>query len=161
MKKTLAVVLAVIMMLSCFTVGFGVFAVDEEEITPVTKAVVCNCTDCVGETEGKCHCCIACPYLDKRYVTDCVVFNADGTFTFCCDNCTGIWPCKCGHECCRTDETIDDPAGEPILTPGQQQSVISGFQNLMKIFTSIFDRLFNAVLEFLRIGDAFPDINLK
>ncbi|MCM1364194.1 MAG: hypothetical protein NC122_07160 [Faecalibacterium sp.] len=160
MKKTLAVILAVMMMFSCFAVSLGVFA---EETTAVADECTCGCEDCIAE-KGACHCCIYCKYLDKRYLTDCVVVDSKGNIdfenSFCCDECTGIWPCRCGHDCCNTKEVVDKNNGDPILTPGQQQTLTMVFQNIIKRFADAFDSLFQAIFDFLRIGEIFPDIKI-
>lgn len=117
MKRTLSVFIALVMMLSCFAACFATGAVDLS--TPA-----CRCVDHTNAPEG-CHCCIYCPNLDLDYVTDCkidlygnldlsrVIYEVkDGIPTvhgYCiedgklveCDECTGIYPCNCGHDCCH------------------------------------------------------------
>ena len=160
MKKTLAVFLAVIMMFSCFALAFGVYA---EETTKAENSRVCTCPDCTKE-KGNCHCCIYCQYLDKRYLTKCVVLDENGNIDYenslCCEDCKGIWPCTCGHDCCDPNETVEDFNHDPILTPDQQNKFVMVFQNLIKRFADAFDKLFDAIFEFLRIKDVFPDIEI-
>lgn len=159
MKKALSVVLALVMVFSCF----GVIFASAEDV----DMGLCKCKKCT-KAEG-CHCCIYCPYLDKGYITSCVKFDEEGNPSFCCADCTGIFPCNCGvdsqgnkkvdHDCCYDNyENIDDGTGLPILTPDQQNTFIQGFQNVLKKVSDIFDSIFNAIFEFLRIKDVFPDL---
>lgn len=151
MKKALSIFLALIMILSSIAVGFSVFAAD---------AIVCDkCgRDCTG-VPGTCHCCPQCDYIDETYLTNCIK-DADGHFvdTFCCSNCTGIWPCQCGCSCCNNYEDIDDDNSGAILNPDQQQAVITGFQAVLKKISDVFDMLFDALFKFLRISELFPDL---
>ena len=151
MKKSFAVFMAVIMLLSCFTLGFAVMADDNE--TPV-----CTCANCT-HADG-CHCCVYCPYLDETYLTSCVR-DENGHFrkSFCCVNCTGIWPCDCGCECCESGKYQDPHAGdvEPIFSPETQEQIVSGFQGVMRKIKAVFDMIFDAIFDFLRIDDFFAN----
>ncbi|MCM1545157.1 MAG: hypothetical protein NC110_07660 [Ruminococcus sp.] len=162
MKKALSVLLAVIMIVSCFALTFGVFA---EETTAQSACGVCACGEDCKPVDGKCHCCINCAFLDKRYLTHCVTVDEDGNIVTeakrCCDKCTGIWPCNCGHDCCNPDEEIrDDVNNEPIFSDSQQNTITRILKNLIKRFSDAFDNIFNAIFEFLRIGEVFPDIKI-
>lgn len=165
MKKVLSVFLALIMVFSCI----GIISVSAADATKK-----CTCLDC--KKEDGCHCCIYCEYLDANYVLKCVNVDEDGNYVFCCDECTGIFPCKCGskfHEyideetqekvthplCCMNNyEEIDMGEGTPIFTPDQQDQIVTGFRNVLKTISDIFNRLFDAVYEWLRIGELFPDL---
>lgn len=150
MKKALSVFLAVLMILSSLAVGFGVFAADSAKCDKCGK----DCT----KVPGTCHCCAACDYIDETYLTSCVK-DADGHFNgnFCCSKCTGIWPCSCGCSCCDNFVDKDDDNG-PILTPEQQETFINGFRAVLKKVSDVFDKIFDAIFEFLRIGELFPDL---
>ena len=149
MKKTLAVILSVLMILSSFSLGIGVFAEDRQK--------VCTCEDCT-KIENGCHCCVYCPYLDKTYLTSCVQ-DEKGNFveSFCCGECTGIWPCHCGHPCCDPNEDPGKGDG-PIFTPSEQEDIVRIFQNIIGKIAAVFDKLFDALFEFLRLGELFPEL---
>lgn len=170
MKRTLSIFLALVMMLSCFAVCFAASAADG-------NAVACTCKNHKDKEEAPkgCHCCVYCPNLDKTYLTSCVrtesgELNAKNV-GFCkevnkygetvwvkCDKCTGIWPCKCGHDCCDPyEQSIDNPNG-PILTPDQQEQVTTGFQGFIKKVKALFDDFFNKIFDFLKVGELFPDL---
>lgn len=144
MKKALSLFLAVLMILSVVAVSFGAFAADEK---------VCTCADCTGTPNG-CHCCVYCPYLDTTYLLSCAK-DKDGHFkgSFCCGECDGIWPCDCNCTCCKDkdEKPSDDPS--PILTPEQQKDFIKAFQNVLKKVAGVFDMIFNAIFEFLRLDE--------
>ena len=147
MKKTLSVILAIVMMLSCVAAGFGVFAADK----------CAYCDDCTGEAD--CTCCIHCPNLDKGRIQSCVKTDENGEYVYCCADCSGLWPFDCGKTCgCETcngqSVDVDDGTGDPVLTPEQQEGVITGFQKIIKQIAAVFDRIFNAIFEFLRISDS-------
>lgn len=167
MKKALSVLLSVVMILSVLSAGFCVFAEDIR----FNYDYPCNCGSkhiaydpANPDTKNVCHCCAFCDNLDKRYVTSCVkdITNEEGKVigkTFCCDKCTGVFPCSCGCECCENFEVKDDsdPFG-PIFDNPTQNALIERFQEVIQKIASVFDKLFNAVYEFLRIGDLFPDL---
>lgn len=169
MKKTLAVLLAVMMIFSCCALSFGVFA----EETTAEEAVVCDCTclNCITVTKDEigptdtCRCCLKCAYLDKRCLTKCVAVDENGNIDFdqplCCDECTGVWPCMCGHDCCDPNEGPDeDYVEEPIFNQSQQNTIVMVLQNIIMRFSDAFDKIFNTIFEFLRISEVFPDIKI-
>lgn len=143
MKKALSVFLAVLMMFSVFAVSTSVLAEDMGS---------CTCKDCTRVPNG-CHCCAYCPYLDETYLLSCAK-DEDGHFkgSFCCSKCDGIWPCDCTCDCCKDKDTKPD-SREPLLTPDQQKSFIEGFRNVLKKVSDVFDMIFDAIFEFLRINE--------
>ena len=152
MKKLLSVILAVLIVVTCSFAAFVVFA---EDAAPVDTT--CHCAN--HNPDAPCHCCVYCPNLDKGYLTSCVQYNENGEASFCCSKCTGIWPCTCGCDCCNDNYAeIDDGTGLPILTPDQQDAFIGGFQGAMAKVAAVFDRIFNAIMDFLRIEEVFPDL---
>lgn len=149
MKKALSVFLAVVMILTSLAVSFSAFAWSPSPVP------ICGCEDHVA---GKCHCCAYCPNLDETYLTSCAK-DASGHFSgsFCCANCTGIWPCDCGCDCCASQDEPIDSNGDPIFDENQQEQIVDGFQKILKIVSDAFDKFFNAIFEFLRIFDVLPD----
>ncbi len=146
MKKALSILLSVLMIMSCFA-----FAISAEERV---FAGECECTDHKPASTGeKCHCCIFCNNLENSYVTSCVKRNDDGTVTVCCHYCDGIYPCDCDCECCPKDYDASQDATKPILTPEQQDKVVSTFQRIMSQFVEWFDNFFNTIFEFLRLDE--------
>ena len=133
MKKALSIILALILAMSTFSVAFAVSGTYE----------VCDCEEC--KLENGCTCCIYCPYLNEDYILkQCATVEiVDGKryVSFCCANCTGLFPCDCGTRStcgCKTcdGESIEkeDGSGDPFFTPEQQEEFITGFQKIMKIF---------------------------
>lgn len=148
MKKALSVFLATLMILSCFTIGFGVIAADEADPQ-------CTCADCTKVPSG-CHCCAYCTYLDTTYLCSCAK-DETGKFkgSFCCGDCNGIWPdCGCECSCCQKDINADpSDSNEPLIPEKQRETIVKVFQNVIQKIAAVFDMLFDAVFEFLRIDD--------
>ncbi len=147
MKKALSILLAVIMILSTFAATCAVFAEDGMK--------ECTCTNCTRVPNG-CHCCVYCPYIDKTVLLSCAKDEA-GNFkgSFCCGDCSGIWPCEChcGCEACLDRSEEPDPDPEPIIPEAQRKTIIEAFQNALKKVAEVFDKFFNAIFEFLRIDE--------
>ncbi len=130
------------------------------------------CHPCFNHVEEKdaCGCCVVCPYLNPEYLktlTRCVQdeygkLDAE-KFGTCidengnrvqCDECTGIWPCTCGHPCCSVNENIEDDNGhnnDPILSEDQQENFTSAFQNFLKSVKEFFDNFFDVIFRLLGI----------
>lgn len=167
MKKALSVLLTVLVIALSFTFIVGA----EAEVYPV-----CECRDHTNSADG-CHCCVYCDNLDTYYLTPCVK-KADGSLDdyyveeeyvneetgevtiknrrvveFCCTDCDGIAPssCTCGNCDPETDESVKGP--DQILDENQQQQVIDGFQSVLGRIREFFDKLFNAIFEFLRFDE--------
>lgn len=160
MKKIISVLLAALMLMSCFTVAS--FAAEK-----VTLEGKCNC-DGTHNPAGLCHCCIFCPNIDPGYVTACAkdTLNADVKMV-CCYECTGIYPCACGCSCCALgdeDITDDDNTFDDYVTEQDKESFVDGFQAILKTISDFFDKLFDTIFEFLGIdeilgsqGDKLPE----
>lgn len=145
MKKVLSVLLTVLVIALSFTFVAG--------------AVECTCKDHTNSADG-CHCCVYCPNLDTYYLTSCVK-NADGSLKtndngeaeFCCTACNGIRPCHCGCDCCPENGEDSAEGPDQLLTDDQQQQVIDGFQSVLGRIREFFDKLFDAIFEFLRFDE--------
>lgn len=145
MKKVLSVLLTILVIALSFT-----FIAGAEE---------CNCKDHTNGSE-KCHCCVYCPNLDTYYLTSCVKnpdgslkLNENGEVEFCCTDCDGMRFCNCKCDCCmlENDDTATGP--DQILDENQQQQVIDGFQKILGRIREFFDKLFDAIFEFLRFDE--------
>lgn len=168
MKKIVVVLLSVLMLCGCMAVTAGA----ESEIgaqVPVDEDIfgytyqyelLGECT-CLDEHPDECHCCVFCPNLDISYLTSCAKANNpagvtgfDGTV--CCVECTGIWPCDCGCECCKEynqnledlENNINEYWGEE-----EQENFVDGFQAILKQIRDAFDKFFDAIFEFLRLDE--------
>lgn len=140
MKKALSILLALLVLSMTFI--FSVGAAD----------AACGCLDHTDSAEG-CSCCLECDNLDRDQLTSCAK-DADGTETLCCMSCSGIFPCKCGCACCAlSDKEQEDPGFDPILDEDQQEEVISAFQRVLRQISDFFDKLFDAIFEFLRFDE--------
>lgn len=145
MKKLISVLLAAIMLMSCF--GIVSFAT-------VTKTGTCNC-DGDHNPSGSCHCCIYCPNLDPSYVTACAKKSLDSEEKIvCCYECTGILGCTCGCSCCQCDdEDIKDDDNMIGNVWTDKEEFVTGFQAVIKKLSDFFDTVFDAIFEFLRIDE--------
>ncbi len=148
MKKIISVLLAALMLMSCFSVASFAVVVSGE----------CTCDEAgTHNPVGSCHCCIFCPNLDPTYVTACAVGSLEsGEKEVCCYECTGILGCTCGCECCKiTDEDInsDDSKLDEVWTEQDKQSFVDGFQAILKQISDFFDKLFDTIFEFLGLED--------
>ncbi|MBE6776464.1 MAG: hypothetical protein E7543_09845 [Ruminococcaceae bacterium] len=168
MKKVLSVLLAVLVVSLSFAFVVGA---EEAVVYPV-----CECKDHTNAAEG-CHCCVYCDNLDYGYLTHCVK-KADGSLNeyyvlekyvdeltgtetyknrrvieFCCTDCDGIVPSSCSCGKCEPDTDDSVKAPDQLLTEDQQQQVIDGFQSVLGRIRDFFDKLFNAIFEFLRFDE--------
>ena len=147
MKKTLSVILALVMLMSCCVVAFA--------------ADGCDCDDCTKS--AGCHCCIYCPYLNEDYILQCAqveVVDGEKQVVLCCAHCTGTWPCSCGLNsncgcatCNGSSLDANDGKGEPLVPEDMQDDFVSGFQKIIKIVADAFNKFFDAIFEFLRINE--------
>lgn len=146
MKKFISVFLATLMILSCF--GVSSFAA-------VEKSGQCNCED--HNPAASCHCCLFCENLDAGFVTSCAQASIGSEVKIvCCYECTGIYPCSCGCECCKTgneDINDDDSIMDDLITEQDKENFVDGFQAILKQISDFFDDLFDAIFEFLRLDE--------
>ena len=149
MKKTLSILLTVLMIALSFT-----FLVSAED------APVCNCYDHQASPAYSCKCCFYCDNLNVNAVTPCmkdgngVKKDADGfVVETCCGFCDG-WRegCHCDCECCPKGTTSNDQNNE-LLDDNQKEQVVNGFQKVLARFREFFDNLFNTIFEFLRFDE--------
>ena len=144
MKKVISVLLAALMLMSCF--GMVSFAED----------AVCKCPQGVQVDGQACHCCVYCPNLDSSYVMNCYFKYG----AYCCDACNGMYPCNCGLTCgCEycVDADQDISAGDSTLgdiwSEQDQENSVDGFQAILKKISDFFGMVFDAIFEFLRIDE--------
>ena len=142
MKKTLSVMLAVLMLLATFTVGFAAFAEDTCEF----------CGKPHTSTEaGSCTCCLYCQYLDTTKVAGCAKYNGQVIVDEngrCCANCTGFFDCTCGttNNCncpyCSGTGVAPEKELEPIFSENTQEYIKNLFQQILGKIAEVFDRIF-------------------
>ena len=172
MKKSLSILLALIMLLGCFSmvasaanregewvkVGYDIVTGDIMQFEFTNTECTCPVNDHTAR-----NCCVFCPNLDIGLLTSCATdsykegadkVGFDGTV--CCEECTGIWPCYCGCECCKKDledqdvTDNDNTLGE-IITDEDKDNFVKGFQSILKVISDAFDKFFDAIFAFLRI----------
>ena len=154
MKKVISVLLAALMLMSCFAVVS--FAEGES----------CTCPPGVHTENGSCTCCLYCENLDISNVMNCcfehgVIENGKlVTAVPCCDACDGLYPCNCGTSCgCKfcvggdKDLSAGDSTLAEIWGKEEQEAFVDGFQAILKKISDFFDLVFDAIFEFLRIDE--------
>ena len=154
MKKIISVLLAALMLMSCFAMGS--FAQSE----------LCNCDRGVHTDDGSCTCCVYCDNLDVSLIMNCCFENGvveNGKLVTpvpCCNFCDGIYPCDCGTSCgCKycINQDKDISAGgsklDELITEQDKQNFVDGFQAILKKVSDFFDMVFDAIFEFLRIDE--------
>ena len=157
MKKIISIMLAVLMIFASMPISVG--ATDyiyPESGTEYTTE--CTCEDHFDSDDEYCNCCLNCTNLKAGYKTSCVKWNDEKScYEVCCFECSGIWPCSCGCECCKehdenfedkNDSTLDEYWGEE-----EQKNFVDGFQAILKQISDVFDRIFDAIFEFLRLDE--------
>lgn len=159
MRKIISVILAALML-------FSVMAVSAS-----AASEVCNCDDHVANST--CHCCIYCPENPSfAYVTPCHKDYVNGKYvltdTYCCGDCRGFidnkGKCGCSCECCALDINgnvgdFSNPIGgywNEVWDEDAQQSFVDGFQAILKRISDVFDKIFDAIFEFLRLDEVLP-----
>ncbi|MBR5437826.1 MAG: hypothetical protein IKV21_02800 [Clostridia bacterium] len=144
MKKVISVLMSILIVALSFS-----FVVAAE-------APKCECTD--HNFSGECRCCVYCENLPATALRTCVM-NADGTLKknedgvveTCCKECNGLTNCTCTCGCCPANGSSEE-SGE-LLNPEQQEAVISTFQGVLARVREFFDKIFNAIFEFLRFDE--------
>ena len=172
MKKSISVLLALVMLFGCFAMSASAKYYDGERV-PVGYDVDgsyiyqyrvtsdCTCEDADHFDGLPCHCCVKCPNLDISYLTNCAIENnEDGETGFdgtvCCENCTGIWGCNCKCACCtKLDQDLEDNNHNigDIWDEQDQQNFVDGFQAILKRISDAFDKFFDAIFAFLRLDE--------
>ena len=154
MKKVISVLLAALMLMSCFAVGS--FATSGE----------CDCGPGEHTDDGVCNCCVYCENRDVSMIMNCCFVNGvveNGKLVTpvpCCDECDGLYPCNCGVKCgCEycvngdKDITAGGSTLGDIWSEQDQQNFVDGFQAILKKISDFFDMVFDAIFEFLRIDE--------
>ena len=151
MKKVISVLLAALMLMSCF--GVASFAAEGE----------CKCGPGVHTPGIACTCCLNCPNIDTEKLNSC--YNIE-TGEKCCGACTAFYGCRCGCPCCDLgDEYIEDSNGtlDKVVTEQDKENFVDGFQAILKKISDFFETIFDAIFEFLKIdqvlgkGDTPPE----
>lgn len=143
MKKFISVLLAALMLMSCF--GMLSFARGER----------CTCPAGVHNEAGPCTCCVYCDKLDVTDRMQCYDPVAD---SFCCAACDGVYPCTCGcgcKFCVSGDQDISDGDSnmDDLISDQDKNNFVDGFQAVLKKISDFFDELFDTIFEFLRLDD--------
>ena len=157
MRKIISVLLVVLMLFSAVAVSAS------------AANGVCKCGDDHRE-DNTCHCCIYCPENPSyAFVTPCYKKYDNGGYVLeektCCDDCSGFinneGTCGCACECCtlNVDGTFGDKS-EPIggywpdlWSEENQEEFVNGFQAILKRISDVFDAIFDAIFEFLRLDE--------
>lgn len=153
MKKTIAVLLAAIMLLASLAVCFAAFADDVNADTCIYCGNKHSSTN-----ERQCTCCLSCPYLDLEKVAGCRK-NANGVTNEnpCCDQCTGFYDCTCGTRegctCKFCNGKGDEPQPEmkPVIDEQSQLHIREIFQSIIKKISEVFDRMFEVAFAVFNI----------
>ena len=148
MKKTLSVLLAVLLLFATFAIGFAVFA---DDATPCPA----GCGKPHSTTPSSCTCCLNCPNLDMSKVVACAKDEHGLKNSFCCANCTGFYDCTCGKTCKCTycTGTGDAPETElkPVIPEQTQDYIKELFQNIIHKISEVFDRIFEVAFAIFNI----------
>ena len=169
MKKSLSVLLALVMLFGCFSMVASA-KYYEGEMVPVKGAIgggyeyqyrvtsKCTCEKVAHFNGEKCYCCVNCPNLDISRLTSCALNNDKTAFSgyVCCEDCTGIWGCNCKCECCNEkDQNLEDNKNNlgDFITEQDKDQLVSGFQAILKKISDAFDKFFDAIFAFLRIDE--------
>lgn len=149
MKKIIAVLLSALMIFSVMGVAYAA-EIQEVEVTG-------QCTH-EHKDAAPCHCCLFCPNIDISYLTTCAKNQGDGMKydgSLCCAECTGIFPCNCGCSCCAESQDKDDDGNklDDLITDADKDSFVAGFQSILKVISDWFDKIFDAIFEFLRFDE--------
>lgn len=155
MKKIISIMLTVLMIFSC------VFAVSASEFigpeSGTEYATECTCKNHDADDE-ECNCCLNCENLREGFKTSCAIWNEEkGCYEVCCGECRGVVPCNCGCDCCKDhDQSYEDKNDgtlDEIWGDEEKKDFVDGFQKILKQISDIFDKIFDAIFEFLRIDE--------
>lgn len=144
MKKVISIVIATLMIMSCFAVAS-------------LAAGVCTCGEGVHTDGEPCRCCRYCPNVDTSAILNCYDKETD---TRCCEDCSGMFDAKkgCGCDCgcvhCKTKNQTGnelDSYLDKIFGDLEKKNFVDSFQEVIKMLSDIFDELFNKIFEFLKI----------
>lgn len=146
MKKVISIMLAALMLMSCFSVASFARGVKE-----------CKCPEGVHVENQPCKCCVYCDNFDDTYLLECC--NPE-TGEFCCADCNGVYDakngcgCRCGCEYCELKDQTgneNDSKLDDIWDEQDKNNFVDGFQAIIKKLSDFFDDLFNKIFEFLKI----------
>lgn len=144
MKKALSILMSVLIIALSFT---------------FMASAVCECKEHKDAPVNSCACCIECDNIDTHILASCVKtvkegdkYFVDKTQPFCCASCTGLTTCTCPCNCCVGDKD-GNKAPDQIFNDDQQEDIIETFQSVLGRIREFFDKLFDAIFEFLRFDD--------
>lgn len=172
MKKTLALLLAALLLVSVFALSFGVFAqegpVGDADVYPADP--ICEfCGQKHTSYDDKtgtirlfsCACCVKCDYLDDAALTKCAR-NDQGHYkgSACCDQCSGIFPCRCAENnsdcdcpyCGAISQELDQ--GPVEVVPAKAKNIFTSvFSNVMGKLSDVFEKLFKVIFAVFGVND--------
>ena len=164
MKKTLAILLAVLLLASALTIAFAA------DFDPIETGPICescgNPHTSYDAATGTikpftCKCCAACDYVDEGALTKCAR-NAEGHYSGfkCCSACTGIFPCLCvenNPECncayCGTKAQEQDQGPVEVVPEKAKNIFTNVFSNVMGKLSDVFSRLFELIFGIFGVND--------
>ena len=151
MKKSLSILLAVLLVFATLAVGFAAFA--ESDDPSVCRG---NCGKPHSATPSSCTCCLNCQNLDMSKVSACAK-DADGVKKdgFCCANCTGFYDCTCGKTCkckfCQGTGDAEETELKPVIPETTQNYIKDLFQSIIHKISEVFDRMFEVAFAIFNI----------
>ena len=145
MKKVISIILAAVMLMSCF--AFASFAGGS-----------CTCGEGVHTDGEKCRCCRYCPNIDTSALLACYNREED---KLCCEKCSGVFDakkggcdCNCGCVHCKTKNQTGnelDSYLDKVFGDQEKKNFVDSFQDVIKMLSDIFDELFDKIFAFLKI----------
>ena len=168
MKKTLALLLAVLTVLSMFTLSLVAFA-EDAPIDPNANPICEFCgqrhtsyNDAEGSIAvGSCRCCLQCDYLDTTALTKCCRDDKGNYSGYkCCDKCTGFFPCLCNENnddcnCAYCGSKAQQQDGGPVeVVPAKAKNLFSSiFSNVMGKLSEVFNNVFKVLFSVFGVED--------
>ncbi len=167
MKKTIALLLATLMLVFTFAVSFVVFADDTRVELSENLCEFCGqphtSYDEATGTIGlySCRCCLQCDYLDNTALTKCARNNEGHYSGFkCCKECTGFFPCLCNEtnpdcDCVYCGAKAQKQDQGPVeVVPAKAKNIFTNvFTNVMGKLSEVFSNLFKVIFAIFGVED--------